>query len=176
MCETVCCSVSYCLSTTMDAGIHLWITYKEKIFPCSIGALPPVLIAVYVPFKCDCLNLRFHESILSSPTGQLMSCNLNEWWYPALQWVWGLIYYIFLGDSLFTHRVIARYIPNLRMCVKMYVVPQYLLFSTLRSVIVFHQEWMMACFSLLDIWKIFFHVDWVPILVFNFNLRFHNSF
>jgi hypothetical protein len=38
------------------------------------------------------------------------------------------IYDIFLGHCLFIHRAIAKYIPNLRICVKIDVVPQYFLF------------------------------------------------
>jgi hypothetical protein len=44
----------------------------------ELGALSPVLIAIYVPFKFNGLNLRFHESFLSLPAGQLMSCNKQE--------------------------------------------------------------------------------------------------
>jgi hypothetical protein len=61
--------------------------------------------------------------------------------------VWGLIYHIILGGYLFTHRGIATYIPNLRICVKMYVVPQHFLNTGPRSIIVFQQEWMMISAS-----------------------------
>jgi hypothetical protein len=53
------------------------------------------------------------------------------------------------GDCLFTHRVITNYMPNLRIYVKMYVVPQYSPFSATMSIIVFQQEWIMVSSSAL---------------------------
>jgi hypothetical protein len=62
-----------------------------------------------------------------------------------------------LGGCPFTCRVIVKYIPNLRRCVTMYVVPQYFLFSTPRSDIVFQQKLMVVFTSELDIRKGLFH-------------------
>jgi hypothetical protein len=71
---------------------------------------------------------------------------------------------------------------------KMNAGPQYFLFTALRSIIVFQQEWMMVLASALGIGKILFHVDgpgrlalssngclWPFCLFFKF-LRFQNSF
>jgi hypothetical protein len=64
---------------------------------------------------------------------------------------------MFLGGCPFTCGVIVKYIPNLRICVTMYVVPQYFLFSTPRSVIVLQQAFMVVFTFALDIRKGVFH-------------------